>query len=58
MGCGTKMWEMGIKGKLWRVVRSLDANNRSCVFLEGKSSEFFSINQGLPKVAHCRPHCF
>ena len=28
-----KMWEMGInKGKMWRVVRSLYVNNRSCIF--------------------------
>ena len=40
-GLWYKMWEMSIKGKLWRVVRSLYANNRGCVFLEGKSSEFF-----------------
>ena len=40
-GLWYKMWEMGIKGKLWRVVMSLYANIRSCVFLEGKSSEFF-----------------
>ena len=57
-GLWYKMWEMGIKGKLWRVARSLYANNRSCVFLEGKSSEFFQLIRGLPKVAHCRPHCF
>ena len=44
-GLWYKMWRMGIKGKLWSVVRSLYANDRSCVFLEGKSSEFFSINQ-------------
>ena len=28
-GLWYKMWEMGIKGKLWRAVRSLYANNRS-----------------------------
>ena len=55
-GLWYKMWEMGIKGKLWRVVRSLYTNNRSCIFLEDKSSEFFSINQGV--VQGCRPHCF
>ena len=50
MGYGPKCgkWVV-IKGKMWRVVRSLYANNRSCIFLEGKSSEFFPINQG---VAH------
>ena len=57
-GLWYKMWEMGIKGKMWRVVRSLYANNRSCIYLEGKSSEFFPLIRGLAKVALCRPHCF
>ena len=54
-GLWYKMWEMGIKGKLWRVVRSLYANNRSCIFLEGKYSEFFQLIRGCPRlhiVAH------
>ena len=49
---------MGIKGKLWRVVRSLYANNRSCVFFEGKSCEFFSINQGVAQVCTLSPTLF
>ena len=49
---------MGIKGKLWRVVRSLYANNRSCVFLEGNSSEFFSINQGFSQGCTLSPTLF
>ena len=54
-GLWYKMWEMGIKSKLWRVVRSLYANNRSCVFWEGKSSEFFSINQGVAQGCTLSP---
>ena len=42
-GLWYKMWEMGIKGKLWRVLWPLYVNNRSCVFLEAKSSESFPI---------------
>ena len=38
---------MGIEGKMWRVVGSLYVNNRSCVYLGGKSSEFFPISQGV-----------
>ena len=43
-GLWYKMWGMDIKGKMRRVVRSLNVNNRSCTFLEGKSSDYFSIN--------------
>ena len=57
-GLRYKMWEMGIKGKVWRVVRSLYANNRSCVCLEGKSSEFFSINQGVAQCCTLSPTLF
>ena len=57
-GLWYKMWEMGIKGKLWRVIRSLYVNNRSCVFLEGKSSEFFPINQGVAQGCTLSPTLF
>ena len=45
MGCGTKCgkWVSSLSCGGWL---SLYANNRSCVFLESKSSDFFSINQG------------
>ena len=52
------MWEMGIKGKMWRVVRSLYVNNRSCIFLEGKSSDYFSINQGVAQGCTLSPTLF
>ena len=41
------MWKMGIKGKMWRVVRSLYVNDRSCIFLEDDSSELFPSKQGV-----------
>ena len=57
-GLWYKMWEMGIKGKMWRVVRSLYVNNRSCIFLEGKSSDYFSINQGVAQGCTLSPTLF
>ena len=57
-GLWYRMWEMGIKGKMWRVVRSLYVNNKSCVFLEGKSSEFFPINQGVAQGCTLSPTLF
>ena len=46
MGYGIKCGKLEIKGKMWRVVRSLYVNN-SCIFLEGKSSKFLPIKQGV-----------
>ena len=42
MGYGIKCGKSEIKGKMWRVVRSLYVNS-SCIFLEGKSLKFFPI---------------
>ena len=39
-------------------IRSLYVNNRSCVFLEGKSSEFSPINQGLAQGCPLSPTFF
>ena len=34
------MWEMGIQGKLWRVIRKIYNVNQSCVYLDGIKSEY------------------
>ena len=57
-GLWYKMWEMGIEGKMWRVVRSLYVNNRSCVYLDGKFSEFFSINEAVAQGCTLSPTLF
>ena len=31
-GLWYKMYKIGVKGMMWRVVRSLYVNNRSCIF--------------------------
>ena len=48
-GLWFKLWEMSIKYKKWRVVTTVYVNNRSCIVLECKCSEFFPIMQ---EVAH------
>ena len=57
-GLWFKMWEMGIRGKMWRIVRSLYLKNRSCVYLEGKTSGFFSVNQGVAQGCTLSPTLF
>ena len=52
-----KMWEMGSKGKMWRAVRFLYVNNKSFVFLKGKSLDYFSINQGVAQGYTFSPSC-
>ena len=42
-GLWYRMWDMGIQGKLWRVIRNIYNVNRSCVILNGCKSDYFDI---------------
>ena len=53
-GLWYKMWEMGIQGKLWRVIRNIYNVNSSCVFLNGCKSDYFDIY--LHRVVLCLQH--
>ena len=46
-GLWYRMWEMGIQGKLWRVIRNIYNVNQSCVYLDGIKSQYFGITQGV-----------
>ena len=46
-GLWYRMWDMGIQGKLWRVIRNIYNVNRSCVILNGCKSDYFDIYQGV-----------
>ena len=48
---------MGVKGKMWRVVRSLFVNDKS-LFLECKSSEFILIKKGVAQCCTLLPTLF
>ena len=36
-----KLWDMGVKGKMWRVIKKMYEASRSAVFLEGEKSAVF-----------------
>ena len=42
-GLWFKMWETGIRGQMWRVVKSMYVNTKSCIFLEGGVSELRNL---------------
>ena len=46
-GLWYRMWDMGIQGKLWRVIRNIYNVNSSCVYLNGCKSDYFDIYQGV-----------
>ena len=49
-GLWYKLWEMGINGKMWRVITHVGLYMLiigAASFWKGKSSELFPINQGV-----------
>ena len=52
------MWELGIQGKLWRVIRNIYNVNSSCVFLNGCKSDYFDIYQGVVQGCTLSPTLF
>ena len=53
------MWEIGIKGKMWKVVRALYASNRSCDFLEEKDfQDFIQLIRGVAQDCTLSPTLF
>ena len=57
-GLWYRMWEMGIQGKLWRVIRNIYNVNQSCVYLDGFKSEYFGITQGVAQGCTLSPTLF
>ena len=49
-----KMWDMGVRGKLWRVIRRV---SRSAVFL-GKKLASFSVEPGVAQGCSLYPIFF
>ena len=45
-GLWYKLWGVGIRVKMWRVIKKMYAESRSVVLLEGEKSEGFSVEQG------------
>jgi len=41
------MWQLGIKGKMWRVIRELYRKTKSRMMINGKKLDEFEIEQGV-----------
>ena len=46
-GLWLKFWDMGVKGKMWRVVNGMYEISRSAALLDGEKSNMFSVEQGV-----------
>ena len=46
-GLWLKLWDMGVKGKMWCVVKGMYEVSRSAVLLDGGKSSMFTVEQGV-----------
>ena len=46
-GLWLKLWEHGVQGKMWRVIKGMYESSRSAVLLEGEKLEVFDVEQGV-----------
>ena len=57
-GLWFKLWELGVRGRMWRVIKNMYDITQSAVLLEGEVSEQFNIGQGWHRVVVCRLSSF
>ena len=57
-GLWDKMWELGVRGLMWRVIKKLYRVSRSAVLLDGECSEAFDVQQGVAQGYSLSPISF
>ena len=57
-GVWLKLWDMGVKGRMWRVIKKIYEASRSTVLLEGEKSAMFSVEQGVAQGFSLSPILF
>ena len=57
-GLWHKLWDMGVKGRMWRVIKKMYMSSRSVVLLEGEKSDLFNVDQGVAQGCSLSPILF
>ena len=57
-GLWYKLWDMGVKGRMWRVIKKMSESSKSVVLLEGGKSDTFTIEQGMAQGCSLSPILF
>ena len=57
-GLWLKLWDMGVKGRMWCVIKKMYEASRSTVLLEGEKSATFSVEQGVAQGCSLSPILF
>jgi hypothetical protein len=53
-----RLWQVGIRGRAWRVVKDMYRAVRSCVMLKGKQSKWWEFEQGVRQGSVLSPLLF
>ena len=57
-GLWKNMWEIGIRGKMWRMMKNLTEHARNVVMLDGEISDYVDIVQGIAQGCTLSPDLF
>ena len=57
-GLWCKLWDMGVKGRMWRVFKNMYEKSSSMVLLEGEKSSRFNVEQGVAQGCSLSPILF
>ena len=57
-GLWVKLWDMGVKGRMWRVIKNMYEASRSAILLEGEKSATFRVEQGVAQGCSLSPILF
>ena len=57
-GLWYKLWDVGVKGRMWRVIKKMYESSKSAVLLEGEKSDTFTIEQGVAQGCSLSPILF
>ena len=57
-GLWKKMWDIGIRGKMWRMLKKMTECTRSAVMLDGEISKYVDILQGVAQGCTMSPTLF
>ena len=54
-GLWYKLWDMGVKGRIWRVIKKMYMSSRSAVILEGEKSDSFNVEVNVAQGCSLPP---
>ena len=57
-GLWVKLWDMGVKGRMWRVIKNMYEASRSAILLKGEKFATFRVEQGVAEGCSLSPILF